>query len=158
MGQRFSGPQGEQGVIGLQGVRGPIGPDGAPGPIGPTGEVSKEFMKSNTLWCTDGEICTFPPGKNGIMWGAVGGGGAKITSNSEGDVLFNTGTTKINKAGELVAQKVRIGQWVLEQHPNGHLHVHRGDINAWSLAVTPHLGGTIHAAGNFKSETLNKWL
>ena len=61
------GPKGEPsnipGPMGPQGPLGPQGPQGIQGTIGPKGEVSFDFMKQNTLWCADGEICKLPAGK-----------------------------------------------------------------------------------------------
>lgn len=61
------GPKGEPsnipGPMGPMGPLGPQGPQGIQGPIGPKGEVSFDFMKQNTLWCADGEICKLPAGK-----------------------------------------------------------------------------------------------
>jgi hypothetical protein len=53
---------------GPQGPAGDTGPAGAVGPQGPAGlsydtPASINFLKQNTMWCADGDLCVIPPGK-----------------------------------------------------------------------------------------------
>jgi hypothetical protein len=58
------GPRGPQGIPGKDtGIKGDIGPQGIPGKDGSPGEVSKQFLKDNSLWCADGSICSLPTNK-----------------------------------------------------------------------------------------------
>ena len=65
------------GLKGNIGPQGPLGPQGPPGPIGPQGsvgkdgEVTNEYLKANSLWCTDGQICVIPSTKTGIDFGTT---------------------------------------------------------------------------------------
>lgn len=65
------------GLKGNIGPQGPLGPPGPPGPIGPqgpqglSGEVTNEYLKANSLWCTDGQICSIPSTKTGIDFGTT---------------------------------------------------------------------------------------
>lgn len=62
------GPQGPPGPLG------PLGPPGPPGPPGPTGldgQVTNDFLKRNSLWCADGEVCFIPSTKTGINFGGA---------------------------------------------------------------------------------------
>jgi hypothetical protein len=75
------GPQGPKGDIGNKGDKGDKGePSVVPGPAGKDGEVTKDFMKANTLWCADGEVCKVPAGKTQIDFGY---GGSKIFDNGQ---------------------------------------------------------------------------
>jgi hypothetical protein len=75
-----TGPMGPMGPIGDPGPSGPMGPMGMPGPMGPRGEIgpmgpmgpqgagydspeSINYLKQNTMWCADGEMCTVPGNK-----------------------------------------------------------------------------------------------
>lgn len=78
------GPQGVQGPQGIQGQQGPIGPIGPQGPqgpqgvkgdvgpTGPAGPAGKDFDKTRTLWCADGQLCQTPNNYfgsgNGFIW------------------------------------------------------------------------------------------
>jgi hypothetical protein len=221
------GPQGEQGPLGPQGLRGmqgeqgsastvagPTGPIGTIGPKGdrgetgaastipgPSGEVTKDFMKNNSLWCADGELCKIPAGKKGIDFGF---GGSRIDNDSDlrivsdDNIFMQVGENKDNNfqftnealylkksnyiqfgqdyerqggAGQIgyakydrgerggslnivgagkngeerivrvwdtlkVEKKIIIGGWHLEPSSNGNLHIHQGDINNWTAAIT----------------------
>lgn len=65
------------GLVGPQGPQGPLGPLGPLGPIGPigpqgiSGEVTNEYLKANSLWCADGQICSIPSNKTGIDFGTT---------------------------------------------------------------------------------------
>jgi hypothetical protein len=74
------GPQGLLGPVGPQGPQGLIGPQGSIGPKGETGEVTYNYMKQNTLWCADGDICKLPPGKKVLDWGV---GGSRIYEDGQ---------------------------------------------------------------------------
>lgn len=102
--QGLQGLQGFQGIPGVSNIPGPIGsigqtgPQGIIGPIGPQGpigEVSKDFMKGNSLWCADGELCKIPNTKKGIDFGY---GGSKIsdlgnlTLETDDNIDFKTGS------------------------------------------------------------------
>ena len=65
------GPPGKDGTNGKDGIQGPIG-------LGYDSEPSKAFLKSNSLWCADGEMCNIPKGKKGLDWGF---GGSKISDD-----------------------------------------------------------------------------
>lgn len=85
-----NGKDGKDGVSnipgpeGPRGPRGPDGPEGPRGPEGPKGEVTKDFMKGNSLWCADGELCKIPTGKKGIDWN---NGTTKITGDANNLVM-----------------------------------------------------------------------
>jgi len=59
------GPVGPQGPVGSQGPLGPQGPQGL------SGEVTNEYLKANSLWCADGQICVIPSTKTGIDFGST---------------------------------------------------------------------------------------
>jgi len=65
------------GLVGSAGPPGPQGPLGPPGPAGPqgqpgnNGEVTNDFLKANSLWCADGQICLLPSTKTGIDFGTT---------------------------------------------------------------------------------------
>lgn len=59
---------------------------------------------------------------------------------------------------DVYTSKLIIGQWQFQQHPNGNLHIHRGNIDDWSLALTPGDGGNVHAKGNFHTTRWDKWM
>lgn len=65
------------GLIGPQGPKGPQGPLGPQGPVGPmgpkgsNGEVTNDFLKRNSLWCADGQMCSIPLDKTGIDFGGA---------------------------------------------------------------------------------------
>jgi hypothetical protein len=65
------GPPGKDGTNGKDGIQGPIG-------LGYDSDPSKAFLKSNSLWCADGEMCNIPKGKKGLDWGF---GGSKISDD-----------------------------------------------------------------------------
>lgn len=48
-----------------------IGQQGPPGQPGLNGEVTNDFLKNNSLWCADGQICTIPATKTGIDFGTA---------------------------------------------------------------------------------------
>jgi hypothetical protein len=268
----MSGKDGKDGNEGARGIRGPDGPEGKTGPLGPIGEVSKDFMKGNTLWCADGELCKIPNSKKGIDFGYGGskisdfgnltletddnidikiGGSTKLTAalNDKNFYLYGSrglqfgqefekqtdagqisygrhdgeanGTLNIVGAGKdgqarvvriwdtlrvgdamlrqdddwirsigdkndpqsfdsgkgiaaknlyaknrvqaenvltnnVQANKLIIGKWQFQQHPNGNLHIHRGDVNAWDAAIDN--DGNFVAKGNIRSNQFNKWL
>jgi hypothetical protein len=54
----------------FKGPPGPQGPTGSQGPIGLgyDSDASKKFLKDNSLWCADGDLCKLPAGKFGISW------------------------------------------------------------------------------------------
>lgn len=62
---------GSAGPPGPQGPLGPPGPIGPPGPSGNNGEVTNDFLKENSLWCADGQICLIPSTKTGIDFGTT---------------------------------------------------------------------------------------
>lgn len=113
------GPQGNKGDKGDTGDRGGLGPLGPAGPQGvqgnkgdtgaqgPPGDVSKDFMKGNSLWCADGELCKIPAGKTGIDYHSIGGvNGYKFTQNDiliskSNGIRFGDGYTKQNDAGSI---------------------------------------------------------
>jgi hypothetical protein len=75
---------------GPQGIPGPLGPIGKPGadsvihgPPGKNGEVTYDFMKKNTLWCADSDLCDVPSDKIGLHFGPV-----KLfnTKNAKGEI------------------------------------------------------------------------
>lgn len=111
------GPQGNKGDKGDTGDRGGLGPLGPAGPQGvqgnkgdtgaqgPPGDVSKDFMKGNSLWCADGELCKIPAGKTGIDYHSIGGANEYkfnkddiLVSKSNG-IRFGDGYTKQADAG-----------------------------------------------------------
>lgn len=49
----------------------PIGLQGPLGPPGKDGEVTNEFLKMNSLWCSDSQICMIPSNKTGIDFGTT---------------------------------------------------------------------------------------
>ena len=71
------GPQGIPGIRGETGfpgkdsiIPGPMGPQGIPGkdsiipgPMGPPGELTRADLKTMSLWCADGSVCTMPTAK-----------------------------------------------------------------------------------------------
>lgn len=65
------------GLVGSAGPPGPQGPLGPPGQAGPqgqpgnNGEVTNDFLKANSLWCADGQICLLPSTKTGIDFGTT---------------------------------------------------------------------------------------
>lgn len=65
------GPLGPPGPIGPIGPQGPIGPIGPQGPQGLSGEVTNDYLKANSLWCADGQICVIPSTKTGIDFGST---------------------------------------------------------------------------------------
>jgi hypothetical protein len=73
---------------------------------------------------------------------------------------YNKGLAAKNLwAKEVVhAPKLVIGQWQLQQHANGNLHVHRGNIDDWSMALTPDDGGNLYLKGSVRSERWGKWM
>ena len=54
------GPQGPPGTNGTNGTNGLRGETGLTGPAGKDSDVSKELLKTNSLWCADGGVCTIP--------------------------------------------------------------------------------------------------
>jgi hypothetical protein len=81
--QGLAGPQGKPGDTGPQGLAGPQGErgiQGIQGPQGQQGDVTKDFMKANSMWCADGELCKIPSGKKGIDWGY---GASKIIDDAQ---------------------------------------------------------------------------
>jgi hypothetical protein len=64
----LTGPIGPQGPLGPQGPPGPIGP---PGPSGKDGDITSDYLKANSLWCADGQICMIPSTKTGIDFGTT---------------------------------------------------------------------------------------
>jgi hypothetical protein len=64
----LTGPVGPQGPLGPPGPIGPIGPQG---PSGKDGEVTNDYLKANSLWCADGQICVIPSTKTGIDFGTT---------------------------------------------------------------------------------------
>jgi cytoskeletal protein CcmA (bactofilin family) len=287
-----------------------------PGPAGKDGEVSKDFMKTNTLWCADGELCKVPVGKYGMEWGTGSkmfdkegdfnlestenmlfklknktiakmntsgttftgsvtgdslisgdmletrgghvnskgplvlnskGGSVFFRNTADGDItkytdlasftptgltvvgdiksnklqsnglmvtgdikadgflranklesnglalngkntiafgegmqrgqyngnigyqtftdaldIVGAGTTPENRKtkvfGQLAVDKLVLGQWQFQQADNGNLHIHRGDVNDWSAALTTGDGGNLHVKGNVRSEKHNAWM
>ena len=62
---------GPQGPLGPLGPIGPLGPQGPIGPPGKDGEITNDFMKANSIWCADGQICSIPLTKTGIDFGTT---------------------------------------------------------------------------------------
>lgn len=87
------GPMGSQGIQGLQGLASSVA--GPKGEAGPSSDVTKVFMKANTLWCADGDVCKLPPGKKSLDWGY---GGSKMYDDgnlhirSDDFILMGAGT------------------------------------------------------------------
>lgn len=65
----FKGPKGDQGEKGEKGDVGSIDSD-----------ANKAFLRGNSLWCADGELCKVPQGKKGLDWGY---GGSKIIDDAQ---------------------------------------------------------------------------
>ena len=84
------------------------GDKGAPGELASSKEAVKKALYDTkyTMWCADGDVCKVPAGNNGV------------------------------EAPSLKVNKIQIGNWYLEQHPNGNLHIHQGNLDDWSTAVT----------------------
>ena len=60
--------------LGLIGPQGPLGPQGPQGPLGlpgKAGQITNDFMKANSIWCADGQICSIPSTKTGIDFGTT---------------------------------------------------------------------------------------
>ena len=109
------------------------GPPGPPGPPGYDSEPGKTFLKENTLWCADGQICKFPANSKGFA--------------SAEDIIFNpkskvsvTGNVEINgflnTNGEASFKSwIKVGGWYLEDAYNGELRIHRGDKGNSMLVI-----------------------
>jgi hypothetical protein len=65
------GPPGPQGPLGEKGDQGPQGIQGLQGLQGIPGEVTNDFLKNNSLWCADGQMCIIPSTKTGIDFGGA---------------------------------------------------------------------------------------
>ncbi len=51
-----------------------------------------------------------------------------------GDTIVD-GNTSLNGAVNVTSKRLQIGNWFIEEAPNGNLHIHKGDINDWYAAV-----------------------
>lgn len=113
----FKGQQGIQGPLGPEGPQGKPGLDSIiPGPPGKNGEVTYDFMRNNTLWCADSDLCEIPKNKTGVSYGQM-----KLynTKNAKGElsdfkiesdndiniVIGNTNTMNITKGKLFVKQR-----------------------------------------------------
>ena len=83
------------------------GDKGAPGELASSKEAVKKALYDTkyTMWCADGDICEVPAGNKGI------------------------------KAPTIEVSRIKIGDWFLEQYPNGNLHFHKGNLDDWYLSV-----------------------
>lgn len=57
-------------IFGLYGPAGPLGPSGPQGQQGIPGEVTNDYLKANSIWCSDSQMCVIPPTKTGIDFGS----------------------------------------------------------------------------------------
>jgi len=76
-----TGNKGDKGDKGDRGDKGDSGTKGDQGLKGADGEVTNAFMKANTLWCADGEVCKLPSNKKSIFLGVNNTDTVHITQN-----------------------------------------------------------------------------
>lgn len=89
----------------LIGIQGPPGPQGPLGPQGQPGQVTYDFLRNNSLWCADGNICQIPSNKIGInfngtkMYNSINALGNVVDFNIETnqDLYINGNTLHITK-------------------------------------------------------------
>ena len=74
--------------------------------------------------------------KNGVIVGKEFGGNGNLVvegNTAVGGRLDVGGDTQFNGVW---ANFIKIGDWILQQHPNGNLHLHKGNIEDWKGALT----------------------
>lgn len=141
MGAPAPGPQGDPGLQGPPGltgpagakgdsVAGPAGPQGPTGPAGTNGEVTKQYLKENSMWCADGSICSIPTGKamyffdNNIQLGlgefmvdSPGVPGGRFKVDKDGNLLVGkSGTLQF---GQGYVRETNAGQISYGRHDGG---------------------------------------
>jgi Collagen triple helix repeat (20 copies) len=92
--QGIPGQKGDTGLAGIQGQIGLAGIQGIQGLPGKDGEVTNQFLKENSLWCADGDICTVP--KNIVSSKDITISGKSVFQGlltSKGGAIFETGST-----------------------------------------------------------------
>lgn len=99
--------KGERGDQGLQGIQGSTGPAGPAGPQGSPGSLANPDSIKQSLF-TEGRT----------VW-CADGEICKLPPNKKGIKL----------------DKIQIGNWYLEEHSNGNLHLHYGNVDDWTIAA-----------------------
>jgi hypothetical protein len=130
-------------------IRGPKGVDGS---IGDQASLkSNLFDKGNTMWCADGELCKIPDKKKGIQTphtqtDSLSIGKWRIHADDHALRFFENGVQKYALHGGAAPGEwkdrlwssgpISSLNWNFQQHPNGNLHIHQGNVDDWSAAVT----------------------
>lgn len=125
-GESIKGDKGDKGdsIVGPAGqsITGPQGPQGNPGV---NGEVTYAYMKTNSLWCADGGICSMPSGKPLNVNNNLNVAGQSVFSNI---ATFNSainlgGNMNMNSNGAITVDAPNVvgGRMVLDT--TGNLYV-----------------------------------